>query len=154
MPLEEKVLNDYKEAMKAKDTLKSSVLSFLRAEMINTATAKKKAKLDDAEIIPVIKKQIKQRQDSIEQFTKGGRQDLADKETKELAILKSYLPPEMPEEEIKKIIEEAVASTGAQGLKDMGKVMKEVTAKVSGQADGKLVSDLVRLRLSPPPPSP
>jgi len=152
--LEEKIMDDYKEAMKSKDTLKSSVLSFLRAEMINTATAKKKAKLDDAEIIPVVKKQIKQRQDSIEQFTKGGRQDLADKEARELNILKTYLPPEMPVEEIKKIIEEAVASTGAQGLKDMGKVMKEVTAKVAGLADGKLVSDLVRLRLSPPPPSP
>jgi len=154
MALEEKILNDYKEAMKSKDTLKSSVLSFLRAEMINVAIAKKKAKLDDAEIIPVVKKQIKQRQDSVEQFTKGGRQDLADKETKEREILKTYLPPEMPVEEIKKIIEEAVASTGAEGPKDMGKVMKEVTVKVAGLADGKLVSDLVRLRLSPPPPSP
>jgi len=150
MLLEEKILNDYKEAMKARDTLKSSVLSFLRAEMINTATAKKKTRLEDAEIIPVIKKQIKQRQDSIEQFTKGARQDLADKEAKELQILKNYLPPEMPAEEIKKIIEEAIILSGAEGLKDMGKVMKEVTAKVAGLADGKLVSDLVRMRLSPP----
>lgn len=146
--LEEKILNDYKEAMKAKDTLKSSVLSFLRAEMINVAFAKKKTKIDDAEVVPVIKKQIKQRQDSVEQFTKGGRQDLADKEAKELVILKSYLPPEMSGEEIKKIIEEAIAATGAQGMKDMGKVMKEVSAKVAGQADGKLVSDLVKERLS------
>jgi uncharacterized protein YqeY len=148
--LEEKILNDYKEAMKSKDTLRSSVLSFLRAEMINAAMAKKKAKLDDSEVIPVLKKQIKQRQDSIEQFTKGGRQDLADKEAKELEILKAYLPPEMPAEEIKKIIEEAVVSTGAQGPKDMGKVMKEVAAKVAGLADGKLVSDLVKERLSKP----
>lgn len=149
--LEEKILNDYKEAMKSKDVLRSSVLNFLRAEMINAATAKKKAKLEDAEAVAVIKKQIKQRQDSIEQFTKGGRQDLADKETKESEILKTYLPPEMPAEEIKKIIEEVVSSTGAEGLKDMGKVMKEVTAEVAGQADGKLISDLVRTRLSPPP---
>jgi uncharacterized protein YqeY len=148
--LEEKMLNDYKEAMKSKDALRSSVLSFLRAEMINAAMAKKKAKLDDSEVIPVVKKQIKQRQDSIEQFTKGGRQDLADKEAKELEILKAYLPPEMPAEEIKKIIEEVVVSTGAQGPKDMGKVMKEVAAKVAGLADGKLVSDLVKERLSKP----
>lgn len=148
--LEEKILNDYKEAMKSKDALRSSVLSFLRAEMINAAMAKKKAKLDDSEVIPVLKKQIKQRQDSIEQFTKGGRQDLADKEAKELEILKAYLPPEMPAEEIKKIIEEVVVSTGALGPKDMGKVMKEVAAKVAGLADGKLVSDLVKERLSKP----
>jgi uncharacterized protein YqeY len=148
--LEDKILNDYKEAMKNKDTLKSSVLSFLRADMINLAVAKKKAKLDDAEVISVIKKQIKQRQDSIEQFTKGGRTEMAEKETKELGILKFYLPPELSADEIKKIIEEVVTSTGAQGMKDMGKAMKEVTAKVAGQADGKLVSDLVRERLSKP----
>ena len=150
MTLEEKILNDYKEAMKAKDTIKTSVLSFLRAEMINTATAKKKAKLDDPEVVSVIKKQIKQRQDSIEQYTLGNRLDLADKEAKELVILKEYLPPEMPADEIKKIIEEVIAATQAAGIKDMGKVMKEVNAKVAGQADGKLVSDLVRERLSKP----
>lgn len=142
--LEEKILNDYKEAMKSKDALKSSVLSFLRADMINAAIAKKKNKLDDSEAIAVVKKQIKQRQDSIEQFTKGNRPEMAEKESKELAILKAYLPPEMPEEEIKKIIAEAIAATGAQGMKDMGKVMKEVNAKIAGQADGKLVSELVR----------
>lgn len=145
--LEEKILQDYKEAMKNKDTVKSSTLSFLRAELMNVAIEKKKKALDDHEVITVIKKQIKQHRDSIEQFKKGNRQDLADKETKELEILKSYLPPELPLEELKKIIEEAVALTGAQDMKDMGKVMKEVTAKIAGKADGKLVSDLVRERL-------
>jgi len=151
MNLEEKILIDYKEAMKAKDAVKSSVLSFLRAEMINTATAKKKAKLDDPEVVSVVKKQIKQRQDSIEQFTKGNRLDLAEKETRELVVLKGYLPPEMPADEIKKIIEEVIAATQAAGIKDMGKVMKEVNVKVAGQADGKLLSDLVRERLFPTP---
>ena len=146
--LEEKIMSDYKEAMKAKESLRSSALSFLRAQMMNAAIDKKKKTLDDLEAIAVIKKQIKQRQDSIEQFTKGNRMDLADKETKELAILRSYLPPELGEEEIKKVIEEAVAQLGAAGLKDMGKVMKEVQAKLAGQADGKLVSELVKLRLS------
>ena len=150
MSLEEKILNDYKEAMKAKDTLKSSVLSFLRADMMNLAIAKKKAKLDDSEAVSIIKKQIKQRQDSIEQFSKGGRVEMAEKEKKELEILKTYLPAELPAEEIKKIIEEAVISTGAQDMKDMGRVMKEVQVKAAGQADGKLVSDLVRERLSKP----
>jgi len=146
--LEEKIFNDYKEAMKNRDTLKSSVLSFLRAAMMNTAIEKKKKNLDDNDAIAVIKKQIKQRQDSIEQFQKGNRQDLADKESKELEILKSYLPAELSSDEIKKIIEDAILSTGASGIKDMGKVMKEVTAKIAGRADGKLVSDLVRERLS------
>ena len=146
--LEDTILSDYKEAMKAKDSLKSSVISFLRAELINLATAKKKNKLDDPEVISVIKKQIKQRRDSIEQFTQGGRLEMAQKEEKEMEILKSYLPPELSAEEIKKAIEEIVVSLGAGGMKDMGKVMKEVNAKISSQADGKLISDLVRERLS------
>jgi uncharacterized protein YqeY len=146
--LEEKILNDYKEAMKAKDTVKSSTLNFLRAELINVAMAKKKKILDDGEVISVIKKQIKQHQDSVEQFTKGGRQDLAEKETRELEVLKAYLPPELSADEIKKIIEEVIVATAAQGMKDMGKVMKEVTVQVAGRADGKLVSDLVKERLS------
>ncbi len=150
--LEEKIFNDYKEAMKSKDGLKSSVLSFLRAAMMNTALEKKKKNLDDSDAIAVIKKQIKQRQDSIEQFQKGNRLDLADKESKELDILKSYAPAELGVDEIKKIIEEAILSTTASGMKDMGKVMKEVNAKIAGKADGKLVSDLVKMRLSPPAP--
>jgi len=146
--LEEKIFNDYKEAMKSKDELKSSALSFLRAAMINVAMEKKKKALEDNDVITVIRKQIKERQDSIEQFTKGGRQDLADKEARELQILKVYLPPELSSDEIKRIIEEAVLSTGAATIKDMGKVMKEVSAKIAGKADGKLVSDLVKERLS------
>ncbi|PIP19374.1 MAG: glutamyl-tRNA amidotransferase [Candidatus Omnitrophica bacterium CG08_land_8_20_14_0_20_41_16] len=146
--LEEKLLNDYKEAMKAKDTLKSSVFSFLRAEMINLATAKKKNKLDDYEVVFVIRKQVRQRQDSIEQFTTGGRLEIAEKEREEMEVLKGYLPPELSADEIKKIIEEVVAAAGACGIKDMGRVMKEVNAKIAGQADGRLVSDLVRERLS------
>lgn len=151
--LEEKILNDYKEAMKSRDTLKSSVLSFLRAEMINVAMAKKKKALDDNEVVAIIRKQIKARQDSIAQFKQGNRQDLADKETKEAEILKSYLPSELSSDEIKKIIEEIVLSTGATDMKDMGRVMKEVLAKVAGQADNKVVSDLVKERLAKPAPT-
>jgi uncharacterized protein YqeY len=148
--LEEKIVNDYKEAMKARDSVKSTILSTIRAEMMNLALAKKKDKCDDSDIISIFRKQVKQHEDSIEQFTKGNRMDLVDKEKKELEILKKYLPEELSPEAIKKIVEEAIATTGAQGMKDMGKVMKEVTEKVAGKADGKTVSDMVRERLSKP----
>lgn len=149
--LEEKILNDYKTALKARDTLKSSLLSCLRAEFLNAQVAKKKTSLEDTDIITIVKKQIKQHQDSIEQFKNGNRNDLADKEIKELEILKLYLPAQISDAELKVIIEEIVKSTGAQGLKDMGKVMKEATARVGQSADNKLISDLVKLRLSAPP---
>ncbi len=145
--LEEKIMKDYQEALRSRDSLKSSVLSFLRADIMNTALAKKKDKLDDTDIVAVVRKQIKSRQDSIEQFTKGSRQDLADKEQKELAILKEYLPQELSADQIAKIIQEVIVATGAKDIKDMGKVMKEVTVKIAGKADPKLVSDLVRQKL-------
>lgn len=149
--LEEKILNDYKEAMKARDTLKSSVLSCLRAEIMNVAIAKKKKTLEDNDCLAVIKKQVKQHQDSIEQFTKGSRADLAEKETKELRILEAYLPAQLSQDELKKIVEEIIVSTGASGMKDMGKVMKEAAARVGQSADSKLLSELVRQRLTKSP---
>lgn len=142
--LEEKIMNDYKDAMKNKDTIKSSALSFLRSEMMNAAIDKRKKNLEDNEIISVIKKQIKQRQDSIEQFEKGNRLDLAGKEKKELEILKSYLPEQLAPEAVKAAVKEVIAAVGAQGMKDMGKVMKEVTAKLEGKADGRVVSEIVK----------
>lgn len=148
--LEEKIFNDYKQAMKDKDAIRSSTLSFLRAELANLLIEKRKKNLDDTEVIGIIKKQIKQHQDSIEQFKKGNRQDLVDKETRELEILKSYLPQELSAEEVKKIIEEAVKEAQATSPKDMGKVMKLVLARIAGRADGKLVSDMVKARLSAP----
>lgn len=145
--LEEKILNDFKDAMKQKDSLKVSTLSFLRGQLGYAALEKKKDKLDDSDCLAVIKKLMKQRQDSIEQFTAGGRMDLADKEAKELLILKGYVPPEMSREEIVKIVEEAVKTLGASGIKDMGNVIKEVRLKAGASADGKLVSELVREKL-------
>lgn len=150
--LEEKILNDYKEALKAKDTLRSSALSFLRAQMLNAAIAKKKDKLDDNDCLAVIKKQVKEHQDSIEQFQKGNRQDLADKESRELEVLKSYLPPSLSAEQVLKIIEEVISDLGAKDMKDMGRVMKEVNAKIGQSAEGRLISELVRERLSKPAP--
>ena len=148
--LEEKILNDYKQAMKNKDKIKSSILSFLRSNMINQAIGLKKKSLEDKEVISTIKKLVKQHQDSIQQFKQGKREDLVTKETQELEILKSYLPAELAPDELAKIIDEVISQAQATGPKDMGRVMKEVMAKVASQADGKLVSDLVRQKLSPP----
>ena len=146
--LEEKILNDYKQALKSKDKAKASSLNFLRSCLMNRAIALKKKSLQDDEVISVIKRMVRQYQDSIEQFKKGGREDLVAKETQELEILKAYLPPELSSNEIRQIIEEAVNQLKAKSMKDMGRVMKEVMAKVSSRADGKLVSDLVTQRLS------
>lgn len=145
--LEEKITRDYQEAMKRKDTVASSTLSFLRAQFMNYAIEKKKKGCDDNDCLAVIKKLIKQHQDSIEQFTKGERLDLADKEKRELEVLKAYVPEGLPPEELKKIIEQVIVSTGASDVKEMGRVMKEVMAQAGQGADGKLVSELVRERL-------
>ncbi len=145
--LEEKIFNDYKEALKCKDTVKSSILSFLRSQMMNAALEKKKDKLDDNDTVVVIKKQIKQHQDSIEQFKTGGRQDLVDKEIRELEILKVYIPEELSSDVLKSVIAEVVLALQASGMKDMGRVMKEVMVKTAGKADSKLISDLVREKL-------
>ena len=146
--LEDQISNDYKEAMKSRNAVKSSTLSFLRAHIKNAVIDQRAERADDATIIAVIKKQVKQRQDSIEQYEKGGRQDLAAKEQQEMEILKSYLPQEMSTDKLRGIITEAVKEAGAAGMKDMGKVMKVVMPKVSGQADNKMVSELVKEALS------
>ncbi|MEW5758712.1 MAG: GatB/YqeY domain-containing protein [Candidatus Omnitrophota bacterium] len=146
--LEEKIMQDYIKAMKEKDTVKTSTLSFLRAELKNIAIDKKKDKLDDNDIIPIIKKQIKRRQDSIEQFKQGNRIDLVEKEEKELVVLKSYLPEELSEEAVKKVVEDIIKSSGASSIKDMGKIMKEALSQLAGKADSSLVSRLVKEKLS------
>lgn len=146
--LEEKIANDYKEAMKSKDTVKSSTLSFLRSQMKYAMIEKRSEKFEDSDVIVVIKKQIKQRQDSIEQFNKGNRQDLVEKEEKELAILKGYLPEEISDGELKNLIEGAIKEAGASSIKDMGNVMKIILSRVAGKADGKRVSDMVKIKLT------
>ncbi|MBF0522607.1 MAG: GatB/YqeY domain-containing protein [Candidatus Omnitrophica bacterium] len=146
--LEDKIYEDYVKAMKDRDTAKSSTLNFLRAQIKNVRIDKRLEKVEDAEVIAVIKKQIKQRQDSIAQFQAAGRQELADKEIGELNILKSYLPQELSAEEIQRIIDETIKETQASSIKDMGKVMKAVGEKLAGRADNKTVSELVKKGLS------
>jgi len=148
MPLEDKINQDYVSAMKARDSFTSSVLSFLRAQIKNVKVDKRLEVVPDEEVISVIKKQVKQRLDSITQFRSGNRIDLAEKEEKELVVLRNYLPVEMSAEKLKNIVEEVLLSSGATSIKDMGRVMKEVLARTAGQADNQTVGALVKERLS------
>lgn len=148
MSLEQQIDKDYIQAMKARDTARSSALSFLRSQIKYARIELRTENVEDQEVIAVIKKQIKQRQDSIEQFKRGSRTDLAEKEEKELALLKSYLPAEMSSDAIKAIVKETIKSVGATSVKDMGKVMKEAGVKLAGRADNKQVSEIVKAELS------
>ncbi len=146
--LEDQLQKDYVQAMKDRDAVKSSTVNFLRAQLKNVRIEKRSETLEDKDVVTVIKKQIKQRQDSIEQYEKGGRQDLADKEIAEMAILKSYLPEELSEQALQQLVEQAIAETGAQSMKDMGNVIKAVAAKAQGKADNRVVSELVKKALA------
>ena len=146
--LEKKISNDYKQAMRDKNAIKVSTLSFLRSQMKYVMIEKKVERLPDEDVIAVIKKQLKQRQDSIEQYQKGGRKDLVDKETQEAEILKTYLPKEMSEEELNSLVAATIQEIQAKGMKDMGTVIKSVLSKVAGKADNKLVSEIVKKQLS------
>ena len=146
--LEDQLQRDYIQAMKDRDAVKSSTVNFLRAQLKNVRIEKRSEALEDKDVVTVIKKQIKQRQDSIEQYEKGGRKDLADKETAEMAILKTYLPEELSGEVLQQLVDQAVAETGAQSMKDMGNVIKAVAAKAQGKADNRVISELVKKALS------
>lgn len=143
-----KINADYIQAMKSREINKSQALNFLRAQLKNVMVDKRIDDLDDSDVITVLKKQVKQRQDSIEQYEQGGRADLAEKEKFELELLKAYLPPEMSAEVLQPIVEQAVQESGASGIKDMGAVMKMLMPKVSGKADNRMVSELVKQVLS------
>jgi uncharacterized protein len=146
MGLRETIDNDIKSALKsgAKDRL--SALRMLSAALKNKQIDKRRP-LTEEEIVETVRSLIKQRKDSIELFAKGGRQDLVDKETDEVGVLEAYLPQQMSREELQAMVRDAVAQTGAQGAKDMGKVMKVLIPIVGGRADGKLVSELVKQTL-------
>jgi uncharacterized protein YqeY len=150
MTLQERVDSDLKEAMRAKDTTKLGALRMLKSALKYAAIAKSgaEAELSDAEAAQVIRKQAKQRQDSIESFEKGGRAELADKEKGELTILNSYLPQAMSADELAKVVRETIAEVGATSKTQMGAVMKSLQAKVGGRADGKMLSAEVQKQLS------
>jgi len=147
MSLNEQIGTDIAAAMKAKDAPRLSALRMLKAAVMNKSVEKGRD-LDDAEVLQVVTSLVKQRRDSIEQFTKAGRTDLVDKESGEITVLEAYLPPAASAEEIDAAVSAAITETGASTVKDMGKVMKAVMPKLAGKhADGRTVNDAVRRRL-------
>lgn len=148
MSLKEKLTADMKEAMKAREEGRQrlGVIRLVRGA-IRQQEIDGQRELNDEAVLSVISKEVKQRRDAIEEFQKGGRDDLVRQNEAEIAILMEYLPQQMTEDEVRSAVQEAIAATGASTPKDMGKVMKELMLKVKGRADGKLVNQIVRERL-------
>lgn len=147
MVLKEKIMDDVKTAMKAKDQLKLNALRFLQAAIKNREIELRPNAINEEEVLGVIKKMVKQRKESIEQYTAAARQDLVDQESLELQILEQYMPAQMGREQIEKLVAEVISSTGAKSVKDMGNVMKEVIARSKGSADNKTVSEVIKSKL-------
>ena len=149
MSLKQQILDDTKLAMKAKDADKVNTLRFLQAAVKNKEIELRPNVLTDEDVVTVLRKSVKQRQDSIEQFSSAGRTDLADKEKLELSIIEGYLPKQMGADQVEALVKEAIKDVGATSPKEMGLVMKAVQAKTQGTADNKLVSEIVKKLLQP-----
>lgn len=147
MNLNDRIMNDLKEAMKNKDSFKLGVIRMVKGA-IQLEKINKKRDLNDEEVIDVISKQIKLRKDSINEFEKAGRNDLADTTKKEVEVLNEYMPEQLSSEEVNKIIDEAFVKVNPTSQKDMGLIMKEVTPKVKGKADMGEVSRIIKEKLS------
>ena len=148
MSLEERLVEEMKQAMKSNDKARLSTIRMIRTAVKNKEIDLRN-KLDDDEILRVIQGMVRKSEESVEQFKAGGRMDLVEKETKEIEILRSYLPQALSQEDVIRIIDESIQETQASSLKDLGKVMKSVMPKLTGKADGKLINQLVKERLSP-----
>jgi len=148
MDLEERLVEEMKQAMRSGDKLRLSTIRMIRTALKNKEIETRK-KLDEDEIFRVIQGMVRRGEESVEQFRAGGRMDLVEKETKEMEILKSYLPQSLSQEEILAVIDQSIQENQASSLKDIGKVMKSVMSKLGGKADGKLVNQWVKERLSP-----
>ena len=148
-PFNEKLANDLKDAMRAKDTVAMSSLRALKSAIKYAAVEKIGAdgELSDTDALAVVRKQLKQRRDSVEQFTAGNRADLADKELAEIAILERYLPAAMSEAEVQQLVDTVIAELGATGKQQMGQVMKVLQERSAGRADGKALSQAVAAKL-------
>ena len=146
--IQDKIQGQIADAMRAKDQLRLDVLRMMKSAVKLKEVEKMKA-LEEAEVLAVLNTLVKQRKDSIEQFRKGGREELAQKEEAEIKIIEEYLPAAASEEDIRRAVAEAVQETGAASIKDMGKVMKAALARLAGKsADGGRVSQLVKEKLS------
>lgn len=148
MSLKEKILEDIKNAMKSKEADRLSAVRFLQAAIKNKEIELRPHAISDQDILGVIKKMAKQRKDSISEFAKANRQDLVDKEKFELGVLEEYLPKQMSAEDLAKVVSDVIQALGAKDMKQMGAVIKEVQARTAGAADGKMISDLVKSKLS------
>jgi uncharacterized protein YqeY len=146
--LGEQIDDGFKEALKSRDTIRLSILRLLRTALKNRAV-ERRGPLDDAEILAVIRGLIRQSQEAIEQFEKGGRPDLAEKERTEMAVLKGFLPPAAPETEIRAVVEEIIREVRAVGPQDLGRVMKPALARLAGRAEGQQVRAVVQECLAP-----
>ncbi|WP_417799708.1 GatB/YqeY domain-containing protein [Tenacibaculum sp.] len=148
MSLQKQVMDKMKEAMKAKDTIALTALRALKSAFMLANTEAGAGELTEAEELKIIQKQVKQRKDSATVFTEQGRNDLAEPELAEAAVLEQFLPEALSEEEIGNIVEKTIADVGADGMKDMGKVMGIVSKQLAGQADGKTISAIVKAKLA------
>ena len=146
MPLRDQLNEDIKASMKARETDKLAALRLLLSS-VKQREVDERITLDDAGVVGVVEKMIKQRKDSIAQFEKAARQDLADKEKYEISVIEAYLPQQLSQAEVEAIVAEAIAATGAKGTADMGKVMGVVKPKLAGRADMGKVSGLVKAKL-------
>ncbi|EKE19136.1 MAG: hypothetical protein ACD_9C00124G0010 [uncultured bacterium] len=150
MTLKEKILSDLKDAMRSGDALRRDTLRLIDSAIKNaeierrSASRRSETGLNDEEILEVISRAVKQRQDSIRQFEEGGRQDLAEKEKQELEILIPYLPAQLSRENIAAVVEKIISQTGAQGVADLGKVMGQAMSKMKGEADGNVVREVAK----------
>lgn len=149
MSLKQQILDDTKEAMKARNADKVNTLRFLQAAVKNKEIEVRPNALTDEDVVTVLRKSVKQRQDSIEQYVSAGRTDLADKEKMELSIIEGYLPKQMSADQIEAVVKQAIKDVGATSPKEMGAVMKAVQAKTQGTADNKIVSEIVKKLLQP-----
>jgi uncharacterized protein YqeY len=147
MVLRDKIMEDVKSAMKEKNQLKLNALRFLQSAIKNREIELRPNPISEDEVQGVLKKLVKQRKESIEQYQAASRQDLVDQESAELKILESYLPAQMGRDQIEKLVAEVIASVGAKSVKDMGSVMKEVIARAKGSADNKTVSEVIKSKL-------
>ncbi len=148
MEIREKIMNDMKTAMREKDQVRLEAIRFLQAAIKNREIEVRPNPITGDDVMSVIKKMVKQRKESIDQYQAANRQDLVDKEAAELKIIETYLPAQMSKEQIEKIVAEVIAETKASSIKDMGSVMKAVIAKTAGAADNKLVSEAIKSKLS------
>jgi uncharacterized protein YqeY len=147
MTLKQQIISDLTASMKAQEAARTSTLRMVKASVMNREI-EKGSELDDEEMTKLLRSMVKQRRDSIEQYEKGGRPELAEKEKAEISVIEGYLPQAASPEEIEAAVNAAIAETGANSMKDMGRVMKAAQAQLAGKnADGRMVSEVVKLRL-------